>query len=110
MTDLFETTPPEPLAARMRPRTLDEYVGQEHILGAGKALRTALEEGMPHSMVLWGPPGVGKTTLAKLLARPGRWRLHVRLGSRPILAVPLEVLSASARAGRPTHRARYARS
>ena len=58
----------EPLAARMRPRSLDDYLGQEHILAPGKPLRVALEQGMPHSMVLWGPPGVGKTTLARLVA------------------------------------------
>ncbi|MTI12651.1 replication-associated recombination protein A [Sansalvadorimonas verongulae] len=58
----------EPLAARMRPRSLDDYLGQEHILGKGKPLRVALESGLPHSMVLWGPPGVGKTTLARLVA------------------------------------------
>jgi putative ATPase len=63
-----EPAPGEPLAARMRPRTLDEYVGQEHLLGAGSALRTALESGRPHSMVLYGPPGTGKTTLARLAA------------------------------------------
>jgi putative ATPase len=57
-----------PLAARMRPRTLDEFVGQEHLLGEGSALRTALESGAPHSMVLYGPPGTGKTTLARLAA------------------------------------------
>ncbi|KEI71699.1 recombination factor protein RarA [Endozoicomonas elysicola] len=58
----------EPLAARMRPRTLDEYLGQKHILARGKPLREALEQGMLHSMIFWGPPGVGKTTLARLIA------------------------------------------
>ena len=57
-----------PLAERMRPKTLDEVVGQTHLLGAGAPLRTAFEQHRPHSMILWGPPGVGKTTLARLMA------------------------------------------
>ncbi|MCK7544675.1 replication-associated recombination protein A [Marinobacter bryozoorum] len=61
----------EPLAARMRPRNLDEYVGQEHLVGPGKPLRKAVEQGQLHSMILWGPPGVGKTTFARLLASVG---------------------------------------
>ncbi|MEA1958801.1 MAG: replication-associated recombination protein A [Chloroflexota bacterium] len=58
-----------PLAARMRPRSFDEFVGQEHIVGEGKALRRSIEADQPPSMVLWGPPGSGKTTLANLIAR-----------------------------------------
>jgi putative ATPase len=58
-----------PLAERMRPKTLDEFVGQEHILGAGKPLRMQIERDSLSSMILWGPPGVGKTTLAQLVAR-----------------------------------------
>lgn len=57
-----------PLAERLRPRTLDEVIGQQHLLGPGKPLRVAFESGEPHSMILWGPPGVGKTTLARLMA------------------------------------------
>ncbi len=69
--NLFETTVDQryqPLAARMRPLNLDDYIGQSHILASGKPLRDSLEQGLLHSMVLWGPPGVGKTTLAKLIA------------------------------------------
>ncbi len=57
-----------PLAERMRPRTLDEVVGQKHLLGEGAPLRSAFENAHPHSMIMWGPPGVGKTTLARLMA------------------------------------------
>src|SRR5246127_4284371 len=75
---LFDTSPVRaaaergtraaPLAERMRPRTLEEFVGQEHLLGAGKPLRLAIDHDDPTSMIFWGPPGTGKTTLAKIIA------------------------------------------
>ena len=74
--NLFQAIPPEdsppkgtrPLADRMRPRTLDEFVGQEHLVGPGKPLRVQIERDDPTSMIFWGPPGTGKTTLAKIIA------------------------------------------
>jgi len=70
--DLFDaetgTEQWQPLAARLRPTTLDQYIGQDHLFGEGKPLRKSIESGLVHSMILWGPPGVGKTTLARLLA------------------------------------------
>jgi putative ATPase len=69
MTDLFEARQPAaPLAELMRPQNLDDVVGQRHLLGPDKPLRVAYESGKLHSMILWGPPGVGKTTLARLMA------------------------------------------
>ena len=69
MNDLFaQHEPAAPLAEKLRPRTLDDVVGQSHLLGPGKPLRLAFEARKPHSMILWGPPGVGKTTLARLMA------------------------------------------
>lgn len=68
MADLFSREPRAPLAEQMRPRRVDDVVGQHHLLGPGKPLRAAFESGEPHSMILWGPPGVGKTTLARLMA------------------------------------------
>lgn len=63
---------PAPLAERMRPRTLDEYSGQEHLLGPGKPLRVQIDRDDPGSMIFWGPPGVGKTTLARIIAETTR--------------------------------------
>jgi len=68
MSDLFSREPAAPLAEALRPRTLDEVIGQTHLLGDGCPLRLAFRSGKPHSMIFWGPPGVGKTTLARLTA------------------------------------------
>ena len=67
-SSLFENPAIEPLASRMRPRTLEEFVGQEHLLGEGKILRRIIESDQVTSMIFWGPPGVGKTTLARIIA------------------------------------------
>ena len=70
MADLFASAEPAaPLAEMLRPRTLDDVIGQTHLIGPGRPLRLAFESGKPHSMILWGPPGVGKTTLARLTAK-----------------------------------------
>jgi putative ATPase len=106
--DLFEREParsaaPAPLADRMRPRTLDEVVGQAHLLGPGKVLRKALDGGELHSMILWGPPGSGKTTLARLMARVAGARFvafsAVLSGVKEIRAVVAEADAERARRG-----------
>jgi putative ATPase len=68
MNDLFKTEPAAPLAEALRPKTIGEVIGQSHLLGEGKPLNLVFKSGRPHSMILWGPPGVGKTTLARLTA------------------------------------------
>jgi len=69
MSGLFESNPPPPLAEALRPQSIEEVIGQTHLLAAGKPLQLAFASGKPHSMILWGPPGVGKTTLARLSAK-----------------------------------------
>ena len=69
MSDLFSQTPTAPLAERLRPQSLDQVLGQEHLTAAGKPLAVALASGEPHSMILWGSAGIGKTTLARIVAQ-----------------------------------------
>jgi putative ATPase len=69
MSSLFDSTPPPPLAEALRPKAIEEVIGQTHLLAPGKPLNLAFASGKPHSMILWGPPGVGKTTLARLSAK-----------------------------------------
>ncbi len=117
---LFEPAPPDPLATpeaprapapeaplpeRMRPTCIDEMVGQDHLLGAGRILRSLIDDGRPVSLILWGPPGSGKTTLARLLAGAFRVRFvalsAVLSGVKELRAVAEEA-SLHARSGRPT--------
>ncbi len=125
MTDLFDATPheapstaapapPAPLADRMRPRALDEVLGQGHLLGTGKVLRSAIETGELHSMILWGPPGSGKTTLARLMAHTTGARFiafsAVLAGVKEIREVVAEAERARARQRTISSRSRGARS
>ncbi len=106
--DLFAGSRPasQPLADRMRPRTLDEYAGQDHILGEGKPLRNAILAGNLHSMILWGPPGTGKTTLARLLANHGGHHFitlsAVLSGVKEIRAAVEQARQTHAMQGQPT--------
>src|SRR6476659_9603076 len=94
-----------PLAVRMRPRSLEEVIGQEHVLGPGSALRTAIESGKPHSAILYGPPGAGKTTLARIAAAGADGAFEeesaVNAGKAEIRAV-IERARERRRSGRPT--------
>src|SRR5262249_9599579 len=98
--------PLRPLADRMRPRSLDEFVGQSQVLGPGKPLRAAIEGGQLHSLILWGPPGTGKTTLARLIAQ--RADAHfialsaVMAGVKDIRAAVETAREARASSGKPT--------
>ena len=94
-----------PLAERLRPRTIDEVVGQDHLLGPGQPLRVAFESGQPHSMILWGPPGVGKTTLARLMAYAFDAQflaISAVLGGVKDIREAVEQAQAARRAGRRT--------
>src|SRR5579872_5567044 len=95
-----------PLADRMRPRSLEEFVGQPHVLGSGKPLRQAIETGQLHSLILWGPPGTGKTTLARLIAQRADAQFialsAVMAGVKDIRAAVESARAARAASGRPT--------
>src|SRR3954468_19729231 len=100
--------PPDegPLAVRMRPASLDELVGQEHLLAPGSALRQAIEEGRPHSMILYGPPGSGKTTLARLIATTAKAAFEeesaVNAGKAEVTAVIERASHRRSTSGEPT--------
>lgn len=108
MDDLFANDKPryQPLAARMRPRVLADYIGQEHLLAPGKPLREAISRGQLHSMILWGPPGVGKTSLAKLFAEQADARFEtlsaVLAGVKEIRAAVQAAQQEQAMRGRKT--------
>ena len=96
----------QPLAARMRPQHIDEFIGQTHLLGVQKPLRRALEQGVLHSMIFWGPPGTGKTTLAQLMAQQAHARFAklsaVFAGVKDIRAMVAEAQRTRAQSGQQT--------
>ena len=98
--------PLRPLADRMRPRSLKEFLGQRHVLGPGKPLSAGIEAGQLHSLILWGPPGTGKTTLARLIAQASNAHFialsAVLAGVKDIRAAVEQARTARAREGRPT--------
>jgi putative ATPase len=98
--------PLRPLADRMRPRNLDEFIGQRHLLGPGKPLSASIESGQLHSLILWGPPGTGKTTLARLIATAANAQFialsAVMAGVKDIRAAVETARAARAGQGRPT--------
>jgi putative ATPase len=104
--DTSAPDPSRPLADRMRPRSLDEVVGQQQVLGPGKPLRRAIESGQLHSLILWGPPGTGKTTLARLIARRADAQFiqlsAVMAGVKDIRAAVETAKEARASTGKPT--------
>ena len=104
---LFDREIPQPLAARLRPETLEEYVGQTHLLGPGKVLRRLIESDRISSMIFWGPPGVGKTTLARIIAHRTKANFidfsAVTSGIKEIKAVMQEAEN-NRRFGDPHHR------
>ena len=107
MSDAGRTRDPlRPLADRMRPRSLDEFVGQQHVLAAGKPLRQAIEAGQLHSLILWGPPGTGKTTLARLMAQRADAEFMalsaVMAGVKDIRAAVEQARATRTQSGRPT--------
>ena len=104
--DLYATDPLRPLADRMRPRALSEFIGQQHILGPGKPLAASIAHGQLHSLIFWGPPGTGKTTLARLIAKASNAQFialsAVMAGVKDIRAAVEAARAARAADGRPT--------
>jgi putative ATPase len=104
--DLFDADPLRPLADRMRPRTIGEFIGQQHILGPGKPLAASIAAGKLHSLILWGPPGTGKTTLARLIAQSSGAQFiqlsAVMAGVKDIRAAVEAARNARGQDGRPT--------